>query len=196
MNSTNTKKMKVAGYIRCSTELQNTELQRREILEYCDRRGWQVYRLYEDFGLSGTNGNRPALKEMLRDSKSKKFDVVLCFKMDRLCRSLRDLVMTLQELNEMGIEFVAIRDQIDLTTASGRLMTHLLGAFAEFEANLIRERVMSGLQNAKAKGKTLGRPRSINIEQVQELRKQGMSLGQIAKIVGATRSAVSKTLRK
>ena len=99
---------------------------------------------------------------MLKDARSKRFDVVLCFKMDRLCRSLRDLVITLQDLTELGVEFVAIKDQIDLTTASGRLMTHLLGAFAEFEASLIRERVMSGLANAKAKGKKLGRPRTIN----------------------------------
>lgn len=192
----NQKKKKIAGYIRCSTDHQNTELQRREILEYCERRGWQVYRLYEDYGLSGTNGNRPALKEMLKDARSKRFDVVLCFKMDRLCRSLRDLVVTLQELTELDVEFVAIKDQIDMTTASGRLMTHLLGAFAEFESSLIRERVMSGLANARAKGKKLGRPRRIDINQVHELRQQGMSLGQIGKIVGATRSAVSKSLRK
>lgn len=190
------KKKKIAAYIRVSTDQQTTELQRREILEYCERRGWNVYRIYEDFGLSGTNGNRPALKEMLKDAQTRRFDVVMCWKMDRLFRSLKDLVITLQNLADLQVEFVSLKENIDLTTSSGRLLMQIIGAMGEFEASLIKERVMAGLANARAKGKKLGRPRHINLEQVHELRNQGMSLGQISKIVGATRSAVSKALRK
>lgn len=192
----NQKKKKIAVYIRVSTDQQTTELQRRELLEFIERRGWQVFRIYEDFGISGTHGNRPALREMLRDSRSKRFDVVMCWKMDRLFRSLKDLVVTLQELSDLGIEFVAIKENIDLTTSSGRLLMQIIGAMGEFEANLIKERVLAGLANARAKGKKLGRPRHIDRERAHELRNQGMSLGQISKIVGATRSAVSKALRK
>ena len=195
-SGTNQKKKKIAAYIRVSTDQQTTELQRRELLEFIEKRGWQVYRIYEDFGLSGTNGNRPALKELLKDAKSKRFDVVMCWKMDRLFRSLKDLIITLQDFSELGIEFVALKENIDLTTSSGRLLMQIIGAMGEFEASLIRERVMSGLANARAKGKKLGRPRHIDRERAHELRNHGMSLGQISKIVGATRSAVSKALRK
>lgn len=192
----NQKKKKIAIYIRVSTDQQTTDLQRRELLEFVERRGWQVFRIYEDFGISGTHGNRPALREMLRDSRSKRFDVVMCWKMDRLFRSLKDLVITLQELSELGIEFVALKEDIDVTTSSGKLLMQIIGAMGEFEASLIRERVLAGLANARAKGKRLGRPRQIDVERVHQLRQQGFSLGQISKEMGCTRSAVSKSLKK
>ena len=195
-NRINQKKKKIAIYVRVSTDHQATDLQRSELLEFVERRGWHVFRIYEDFGISGTHGNRPALRELLRDSRSKKFDVVICWKMDRLFRSLKDLVVTLQEFSELGIEFIALKENIDLTTSSGRLLMQIIGAMGEFEASLIRERVLAGLANAKAKGKKLGRPRCIDVAKVHELRQQGFSLGQISKEVGCTRSAVSKSLRK
>jgi len=187
--------MRVAVYLRVSTLDQSTELQRHEILAFVESRGWSVFKVYEDRE-SGTRSSRPALDEMRRAVRMRKVDVVICWKLDRLFRSLKDLVSVLHEFNELGVAFIALKDQIDLTTATGRLMTHLLGSFAEFEAALIRDRVRAGLANAKRKGIRLGRPRSIDEDRVRELRRQGHSLSAIAEQIGATESGVSKTLTK
>ncbi len=131
---------RVGIYLRVSTNEQSTEIQRREILAFVGARGWEVSAIFED-KLSGTKSDRPALSQLMTLVRSRKIDTVICWKLDRLFRSLRDLVTLLQELSDLNVSFVAIRDQIDLTTSSGRLMAQLLGAFAEFEASLIRERV-------------------------------------------------------
>lgn len=186
---------RVAIYLRVSTIDQSTELQHREIIAFVQSRGWEVAAVFED-KLSGTQRNRPALNELMTLVRSRKVDTVICWKLDRLFRSLRDLVAMLQELGELNVSFVALRDQIDLTTSSGRLMAHLLGAFAEFEASLIRERVRAGLDNARSKGVRLGRPPSINVERVVELRALGYSLSAIAEALGTSKSGVSKTLSK
>ncbi|WP_413569183.1 recombinase family protein [Bdellovibrio sp. HCB117] len=186
---------RIAIYLRVSTQGQNTELQVAEIQSFLAARGWRNYQVYED-KCTGTTATRPALKELLKNARLRRHDIIVCWKMDRLFRSLKDLVGTLQEFDELGIEFISLKDSIDMTTASGRLMTHLLAAFAEFEASLINERVMAGLENARRKGKILGRPKIINSEQVLLLRGQGLSLSQIAERLKVTKSAVSKTLKK
>lgn len=150
---------RVAIYIRVSTEEQKTDMQRDELLKFAFARNWKG-QIYEDLGVSGTTANRPALKKLLSDVRSRKVDVVLCWKLDRLFRSLKHLVVTLQEFEELGVQFVSLKDNIDLTTSSGRLMMHMLGAFAEFEASLIKERIKSGLASAVSKGKILGRPKA------------------------------------
>ena len=186
---------RIGIYLRVSTNGQNTELQRKEIENYLSVRGWTNWTIYED-KLTGTTNQRPALKLMMSDARARKIDAIICWKMDRLFRSLKDLVTTLQELSDFGVEFVSIKDQIDMTTASGRLMTHLLAAFAEFEAALIKERVCAGLANAKRNGVILGRPTVINKYKVVRLKEQGLSLSEIAKQINKTKSAVSKTLKK
>lgn len=185
----------VGIYLRVSTVGQSTELQRKEIESYLSARGWLNWTFYED-KLTGTTNHRPSLKQMLTDAKTRKLDLIVCWKMDRLFRSLKDLVTTLQELSDLGVEFISIKDQIDMTTASGRLMTHLLAAFAEFEAALIKERVNAGLAQAKRKGIVLGRPTVINKNEVLRLRNLGKSLTEIAKQLNTTKSGVSKTLKK
>jgi DNA invertase Pin-like site-specific DNA recombinase len=185
----------VAIYLRVSTQDQSTELQRHEITAFVESRGWQIFKVYEDKE-TGTTSRRAALSEMLAAVRERKVDIVITWKLDRLFRSLKDLITVLHEFHELGVAFVALKDQIDKTTAAGRLMTHLLGAFAEFEASLIRERVRSGLANARRKGVTLGRPKTIDVERVLELRKQGHSLSEIATQLGITKSGVSKTLSK
>lgn len=182
-------------YLRVSTVGQSTELQCKEIENYLTARGWLNWTIYED-KLTGTTNQRPALKQMINDARARKLDLIVCWKMDRLFRSLKDLVTTLQELSELGVEFVSIKDQIDMTTASGRLMTHLLAAFAEFEAALIKERVNAGITQARRKGIILGRPSVINKNEVMRLRNQGKSLTEIAKQLNTTKSGVSKTLKK
>ncbi len=187
---------RVAVYLRVSTLDQSTDLQKQELLDYLVARQWTDYQIFEDAGRTGTNANRPALKQMLADAKARKIDLVICWKLDRLFRSLKDLVVTLQEFQDLGVEFVSLKDQIDLTTASGRLLMQLLGAMAEFEGSLIRERVRAGIRAAKAKGQQLGRPTRIDQARAFSLRAEGPSLATIAKTLGATKSGVSKTLRK
>lgn len=186
---------KIAIYLRVSTTDQSCELQQREIEQFIKAKNWTVTHIFQDKA-TGTNGNRSELIAMLKAAKVGHIDTIICWKLDRLFRSLKDLVNTLHSLSEMNIDFISIKDQIDMTTPSGRLMTHLLAAFAEFEASMIRERVRAGIANARAKGQVLGRPRQISPSLVYELRKAGLSMSQIAKQVGCSKSAISKTLKK
>ena len=119
---------------------------------------------------------------------------MLAWKLDRLFRSLKDLVITLQDLSELGVDFISLKDNIDMTTSSGRLLTHLLGAFAEFEASLIRERVKAGLAHAKSKGQRLGRPKVRDDTRIEELRAQGLSIQAIADRLGVSKAAVQRAL--
>jgi DNA invertase Pin-like site-specific DNA recombinase len=184
---------KVCSYVRVSTVEQNTELQKRELEAYCKARGWNLIKVYEDKS-TGTNANRPALKELMQDAREAKFGTLVIFKLDRLFRSLRHMVTTLNEFESLEIEFISLKDHIDLSNASGRLLMHLLAAFAEFECNLINERVKSGLNNCRAKGIKLGRPNEIDSYKVINLRRNGFSLSQISKQLGCSKTAVHKIL--
>jgi DNA invertase Pin-like site-specific DNA recombinase len=186
---------RIGLYIRVSTTEQSTELQRQELEAYAKAREWECIAFYEDKA-SGTNANRPMLKKLMSDARQRKLDCIVVWKLDRFFRSLKDLVTTLQELSELGIQFISMKDQIDLGTASGRLLMHVVGAMGEFEGALIRERVKSGLKAAKAKGTVLGRPTQIDTAKVIELRKQGLSLTEIGQRINASKSGVSKTLAK
>lgn len=187
---------RVALYIRVSTADQNPELQLRELSEYILARGWQTLRVYEDRA-TGTNTNRKMFQELVADARQRKFDILLVWKLDRAFRSLRDTLSHLQEFADLGIQFVSLKDSgIDMTIPSGVLLLHLLSAFSQFEASIIKMRVRAGLANAKARGRKLGRPNRINHEQAIELRRQGFSLKQIGEKVGATKSGVSKLLSK
>lgn len=185
---------RAAIYVRCSTTAQDTDLQRREIEQYVNARGWS-FSLYEDQGYSGTNDRRPMLQALLRDARLRKFDVIVCWKLDRFFRSLKHLVLTLQDLTDVGIEFISLRDNVDLTTASGRLMIQIIGAFSEFEAAIIKERVRAGLAAAKAKGKKLGRPKKTDEKAIRQLRAQGYSYRKIAGTIGVSLATVQRSLR-
>lgn len=186
---------RVGIYLRVSTQDQSTQIQADEIRQYCAARGWTDVRSYEDKA-TGTNTNRPMLKQLLSDARSRRLDLIVVWKLDRFARSLKDLILMLQELSELGVEFVSIRDNLDFSTSAGRLMLHIIGAFAEFEAGIIRERVRAGISAARAKGRKFGRPCRIDRQAAQELRRQGLSLNQIAERLGTTKSGVSKVLRK
>ena len=171
---------RVALYLRVSTQDQSCDLQRRELTSYAQARGWADIQIYEDHGISGTTAKRPMLQKLMADARSRRIDVVLVWKLDRFARSLKDLLTMLQEVSELGIAFISLKDQIDMTTAAGRLMMQMLGAFGEFEASLIRERVRAGLANAKAKGRHIGRPKQRDDAQIAQLRAQGHSMRTIA----------------
>ena len=186
---------RIGVYLRVSTQDQSTELQRSELLAYIKQREWDLFEIYEDKA-TGTNNNRPMLKKLLKDAKSKKFDIVLCWKIDRFARSLKDLLTMLQELKESEVNFVSLKDQIDLTTAAGMLMFQLIGAFGEFEASVIKERVIAGLRNAQSKGIVLGRPLKKGHSVVAKMRSEGKTVKEIAVHTGLSTKTVYKTLAK
>jgi DNA invertase Pin-like site-specific DNA recombinase len=175
-------KLLVALYGRVSTLLaQDPEMQLRELREYACRRGWTVIAEYVD-RTSGAKESRPALSRLMADAHQRKFDVIAVWKIDRFGRSLRHLVNALAELEGRGIAFVSLRDNLDLSTPSGRLMFQIIGAMAEFERALIQERVRAGLRNARAKGKRLGRPPVfVDTTKMVHLREQGCGWKAIAR---------------
>ena len=183
-----------AVYLRVSTQDQSTDSQRREIDLYLTSKGLTNIQIYEDKA-TGTNNNRIMLKKLLEDCKAGKVGTVICYKLDRFFRSLKDLINTLQLLDDLKITFVSIRDNVDLSTPSGRLMMHMIGAFAEFEASLIKERVKSGLKAAKARGIVLGRPRLYEPSIARLMRKQGHSIREIGKKLGIPKSTVDELIK-
>lgn len=177
---------RVAVYVRVSTtgkkgeRCQDTAMQLRDIKSYLLTLGIEDFDLYEDKGHSGTKASRPALNKMILACSVGRVSHVVCWKMDRLFRSLQHLVNTLSDFENLHIKFIAIKDGIDLTTSSGRLMMQIVGAFAEFEAAVIKERVNAGLENARAKGIKLGRPFAKGAHSVKKLKTQGMSVKEIS----------------
>src|SRR5271166_504777 len=153
---------RVALYARVSTlNGQDPEMQLSELREYASRRGWTITSEYDDQGVSGSKESRPELNQLIADAHMRRFDAVLVWKIDRFGRSLKHLVNALADLCAYGVAFISFRDNIDLSTPSGRLMFQIIGAMAEFERSLIQERVRAGLRNARAKGKKFGRPRAL-----------------------------------
>jgi DNA invertase Pin-like site-specific DNA recombinase len=191
-------KTRVALYSRVSTNHgQDPELQLRELREYAASRGWTITEEYTDLGVSGSKSSRPALNRLMTDAHRRKFDGVLVWKLDRFGRSLRHLVNAIAELEALGVAFVSLRDNLDLTTPSGRLMFQIIGAMAEFERSLIQERVKAGLRNAKAKGKKLGRPRVyVDESKIEALRDSGASWREIAIELGLGVGTVHRVSQK
>jgi DNA invertase Pin-like site-specific DNA recombinase len=178
--------MRVAIYARVSTHNgQDPQMQTRELREYCSRREWTIEGEYVDVGISGAKDSRPELNRLMADAKRRRFDVVLVWKLDRFGRSLRHLLNALAELEAAGVVFASLTDNLDLSTPSGRLMFQVIAAMGEFERELIRERVRSGMRNAKEKGKAIGRPKLIiDSCEIERLRASGASWREIAKATG------------
>jgi len=154
--------MKAALYIRVSTDKQasegsSLEVQEEKIRKFCEFQNWQIFQLYADRGISGKDTERPQFQALMQDAKQKKFEVVVVTKLDRFGRSLRDLINSIHELNAIGIQFTSVNDNINTTTPNGKLLFHVLGAFAEFEREIIRERMMAGIAKAKQEGRQIGR---------------------------------------
>ncbi len=189
---------RVALYARVSTlNNQDPEMQLTELREYATRRGWQVSQEYVDHGVSGSQESRPALNLLMSDAKRRRFDAILVWKIDRFGRSLKHLVNALAELAALGIAFVSLRDNLDLSTPSGRLMFQIIGAMAEFERALIQERVRAGIRNAKAKGIRVGRPRVVlDASQIADLRAQGRSWGQIQNEIGVSKGTAQRAFAR
>lgn len=190
---------RVALYARVSTSNgnQDPEMQLRELREYTASRGWTVADVYTDAGVSGSKDSRPALNRLMADAGRRKFDIILVWKLDRFGRSLRHLVNALAEFEAIGVAFVSLRDNLDLATPSGRLMFQVIGAMAEFERELIRERVKAGLRNARAKGKHLGRPRVfVSDSKLEAMRASGASWRAISRELRIGMGTARRALRR
>ena len=175
--------MRVALYARVSTlNGQNPETQLMELREYASRRDWEVIGEYVDAGVSGSKDSRPSLNRLMAHAHQRKFDAICVWKLDRFGRSLKHLVTAIAELESLGVTFVSLKDNWDLSTPSGRLMFQIVGAMAEFERELIRERIRAGMRRRKLEGYVLGRaPLSVDHEALVRDRLSGMSLTQVAK---------------
>jgi len=191
---------KAAIYVRVSTDKQTLENQLRELKQIAERRGWQVAQEYRDAGISGAKGRdgRPGLDQMLNDAKRRKFDVVMAWAIDRLGRSLVDLLGTIQVLEACGVDLYLDQQSIDTTTPAGKLMFHVTGAFAEFERSMIRQRVHAGLKRAVQQGKQLGRPRISEAleKRIQSQLRAGKGILKVAREIGVGTGTVQRIARE
>lgn len=189
--------MNVATYSRVSTQHreQKPEVQVGELRRYCKARRFKIVHEITDRARGGTD-DRPGLKQLLSLVRAREIDAVIVVKLDRLFRSLKHLVNTLSEFEALGVKFIATRDQVDLTTPAGRMFVQILGSLAEFERELIRERIMIGLSHARLTGKKLGRPKINDDQAVKKLRKQGMSYNQIKKSLQMSSGAVWRAIKR
>ena len=187
---------RVALYARvCTLNNQDPEMQLSELREYAAHRGWQIVEEFTDQGVSGCKESRPALNRLMADACRRRFDAILVWKIDRFGRSLKHLVNALAELAALGVAFISLRDNLDLSTPSGRLMFQIIGAMAEFERALIQERVRAGLRNARSKGKQLGRTRvTVDASKIASLRAQGRSWGEIVEEMGIGKGTAQRAL--
>jgi DNA invertase Pin-like site-specific DNA recombinase len=176
---------RVAGiYARVSTGEQSVEMQLTELIRFCESRGWRI-RKYFDAGISGAKEHRPRLDQLWADARRREIDIVVVYRFDRFARSTRQLVNALYEFDSLGIQFVSLHENVDTTTPNGRLVFTIFAAIAEFERELIRQRVKSGLAVAKAKGTKLGRPRAgVDKGKVEALRASGASWREVAEKLG------------
>ena len=177
---------KVCLYCRVSTTHQTSENQLRELRAVAERIGYEIVSEFIDNGISGAKSrkDRPALDEMMKLATQRKFEMVMCWSIDRLGRSLQHLVEILNELQAMKIDLYFMQQGMDTTTPSGRMIFSVFGAIGEFERNLIRERVIAGQQRAKAAGVHIGRPTKMNDgmrSAIKVMHESGMSIRQIAK---------------
>jgi DNA invertase Pin-like site-specific DNA recombinase len=185
--------MKVAIYTRVSTADQSTSMQLRELENFCRSRGWEAESFTDQ--ISGAKERRPGLDALMTAVRKRAVDAVVVWKFDRFARSVTHLVKALAEFKALGVQFVSITEAIDTTTPTGELIFHVFAAVAQFERELIRERVRAALAHAKAKGRKLGRPARVTVglaRQASDLKQQGKSWGQIEAILKTPRSTLRR----
>ncbi len=187
-------------YARISTvnHRQDADVQLRELRDYCGRRGWQIAGEYVDRGISGTRERRPELDKLMKVAHQRQVDAVVVARFDRMARSVSHLLKVLETFNALGIAFISLSEQIDTTTPAGKMVFTVLGAVAELERNIIRERIMAGLRHAHAKGRRSGPkgPRiPLNLDAIRERMAAGESLRAVAKALKVSPSLLSKRLK-
>jgi DNA invertase Pin-like site-specific DNA recombinase len=197
MNATRTRR--AAIYARVSTGSQTTENQIRELRQVAERHGWEVVAEFRDNGISGAKSRdkRPGLDKLLQAVARREFDIVMAWSVDRLGRSLQNLVEFLGELHGKRVDLYLHQQGLDTSTPAGKALFQMMGVFAEFERAMIKERVRSGLERAKAQGRVLGRRRNddpARLASVRRLRKEGVGIGKIARTLGIGVSYVARVV--
>ena len=190
--------MKAGIYARVSTHDQHTlNMQIEAMKKYAKARDWEIETETAEIG-PGAKDNRPQREELINKAKRRQIDVIIVWKLDRWGRSVNDLFHTLNELNELGVGFISLTEALDLTTVTGRAMAGLLSIFAEFEREILRERVKAGIAHAKRKGKRHGRPVTIikHEDRIKHLFNTGLSKSEIAKQLGIGRTSVRRVLSR
>jgi DNA invertase Pin-like site-specific DNA recombinase len=192
---------KVCVYARCSTSDQQVSNQLIEVRDHCSKMGWEIVKEYIDEGLSGTlsRDKRPAFNEMIKDGYRKKFDSVVCWDISRLGRSMKNLIMFLSDMKDRDIGICSVRQGFDTSTSMGSIMYQFVGILSEWEALMISERTLAGLERARREGKTLGHRKVTNdriTAQIIELRSAKKSLREIASEVGVSIATVHQELKK
>lgn len=185
--------MRAAIYARVSTVDQTCSNQVLELRTFCAARKWDIVREDLDEGVSGSRDSRPALDSLLRAARRRQFDVLVCWRLDRLGRNLRHLILLLDELSALGVAFVSLAEGIDATTPAGKLQMHILGAIAEFEVSRIKERIMAGLARARGQGRRLGRP-PVRVPVDRLAAVQGLPVREAARRLGVSRSTAQRWL--
>ena len=188
---------RAALYIRVSTLDQHPETQLHDLRQFAVQRGFQIVQEYTDHGFSGTKARRPALDQLMEDARRRKFDVLMVWSIDRLARSTKHLLQTLDELNGLGIQFLSQREAIDTEGPLGRAIVVIVSAMAELERCVIIERVRAGMRRAKLEGRRIGRaPLNVNRVALLRDRERGLSLNQLAKAHGISKASVCRVLRE
>ena len=192
---------KACVYARCSTSDQQVSNQLIEVRDHCSKMGWEIVKEYIDEGLSGTlsRDKRPAFNEMIKDGYRKKFDSVVCWDTSRLGRSMKNLIMFLSDMKDRDIGICSVRQGFDTSTSMGSIMYQFVGILSEWEALMISERTLAGLERARREGKTLGHRKVTNdriTAQIIELRSAKKSLREIASEVGVSIATVHQELKK
>lgn len=185
---------KVAIYARVSTSDQKTDMQLRDLRKYAKSRNLKIYKEYIDHGVSGAKKDRPALNKMMDDAQKKLFDVVIVWRFDRFARSTKHLVDALHTFRNLRIDFISYQENIDTSSPMGEAMFTIISAMAQLEKDIISERVKAGLQNARAKGKTLGR-KKIELSKA-DMNLSGGSLRKRAKELGVSAATLSRRINK
>lgn len=189
------KSKRVALYARVSTlnHGQDPEVQLHELRAYCERRGFEIVGEYVDKGISGSREQRPDLDKLMAVCRKRLVDAVVVYRYDRFARSLRQLVNALEEFNSLAIDFVSLHEGVDTSSPNGRLFFGIFASIAQFEKELIRDRVRSGLAAAKAKGKRIGRPRvAVDVRRIASLRHQGLSWAEITRETGISKGTAQR----
>ena len=194
------KTKRVGLYLRVSTDSQQTDMQESELRAYAEGRGWVIEKVYADQGFSGARNSRPALDALWADCRKRRLDICMVWALDRLSRSLKDLIEALDEFRRLGIDFVCLKQELDTSTSGGRLLFHVVASVCEFERDLLRARVTAGMAEARRKGKHIGRPalRKFSQDEVMQIctsrEKQRTSIRHLAIEHGTTQWMVRKIL--
>lgn len=184
------------AYYRVSTQDQSIDMQKRDSHAYCETRGMALNQEYVDEGISGSKASRPALDRLMADVRRRRIETVIVWSLSRLGRSLKHLLMILEEFQACGVTLISLKEGWDLSTPTGRMIFQVMGALAEWEREQIRERVRGGLRAAQARGRRLGRPTvAYDPDRILALKRDGLSSRAIAREVGVSNATVSRVLQ-